>query len=85
MPRELNAKAVNSTSTPSDTDRKIARFLLQLEIDTLAAYLDESVRDETVSCEEVAVAAMRYANLLVQLKVMQDRAAILMAGSRGYA
>ena len=61
------------------------RFLLQFEIDTLAAYLDASVRDEAVSCEEVAAAAMRYANLLVQLKVMHDRAAVLVAGSRGYA
>ena len=76
---------MKSTSTPSDADRKTTRFLLQLEIDTLAAYLDESVRNEAVSCEEVAVAAMRYANLLVQLKVMHDRAAVLVAGSRGYA
>lgn len=76
---------MNTSPIPTDTDRKVTRFLLQLEIDELAVYLDEAVRDTAVSCEAVSAAALRYANLLVQLKVMQDRAALLVAGNRGYA
>ena len=76
---------MNVAPIPSDADRQVTRFLLQLEIDELADYLDEAVRDTAVPYEDVAAAALRYANLVVQLKVMQDRAALLVAGHRGYA
>ncbi len=69
---------------PHHADHPLMLLLLQFEIDKLAAYLDAAVRDPAVSCDDVAVAAMRYARLIVQLKAMQDRMSMLV-GSRGYA
>ena len=69
---------------PHHADRQVMLLLLQFEIDELAAYLDAAVRDPAVSCDDVAVAAMRHARLIVQLKAMQDRVPTLV-GARGYA
>ncbi len=69
---------------PHHADRQVMLLLLQFEIDKLAAYLDAAVRDPAVSCDDVAVAAMRHAKLIVQLKAMQDRVPTLV-GARGYA
>ncbi len=69
---------------PHHSDRQLMLLLLQFEIDQLAAYLDAAVRDPAVSCDDVAIAAMRHARLIVQLKAMQDRVPTLM-GARGYA
>ncbi len=69
---------------PLPADRRVRRLLLQFEIDELAAYLDVAIGDPAVSCEDVAAAATRHANLFVQLKTMQYRA-VTLVGGQGYA